>query len=45
LIEKIANVDDEIQELFIDEKEITVKDLQAAIRRQTIANTFVPVNY
>ncbi|MBM3892023.1 MAG: GTP-binding protein, partial [Verrucomicrobia bacterium] len=43
LIEAIANLDDEIAHYFIEEKEPPVAKLKAAIRRQTIANKFIPV--
>ncbi|MCX7825906.1 MAG: elongation factor G, partial [Verrucomicrobiae bacterium] len=43
LIEAIANLDDEIAHYFLEEKEPPVAKLKAAIRRQTIANKFVPV--
>jgi len=43
LIEALANVDDEIGELFIEEKEPTTEQIKAAVRRATIANEFVPV--
>jgi elongation factor G len=43
LIEKLADVDDDMAELFIGEVEPTVEQLMAAIRKQTIARTFVPV--
>lgn len=43
LIEKLADVDDEIAELFINETEPTADQLKKAIRRQTIARKFVPV--
>jgi elongation factor G len=43
LIETLADVDDEIAELFLDEKEPTVEQLKAAIRRATIALKFTPV--
>ena len=43
LIEKLADVDDGIAELFINEQEPSVDDIVAAIRRQTIARKFVPV--
>ena len=39
----IADVDDELGELFIEEIEPTVEQLQAAIRRATIAQDFTPV--
>ena len=43
LIERLADVDDEIAELFITEVDPTVEQLRAAIRRQTVARKFVPV--
>lgn len=43
LIERLADIDDEIAELFLAEEEPSVEQIQAAIRRQTIAQKFVPV--
>ena len=43
LIERLAEIDDEIGELFLAEEEPTVDQIKAAIRRQTNARTFVPV--
>ncbi len=43
LVERLADVDDEIGELFLNEEEPSVQQLKAAIRRQTIAQKFVPV--
>lgn len=43
LIEKLADVDDEIGELFLMEEEPTEEQLKEAIRRQTVACKFVPV--
>ena len=43
LLEKLADVDEEIAELYLMEEEPTSEQLVAAIRRQTIANNFVPV--
>ncbi|TDH66187.1 hypothetical protein CCR75_004905 [Bremia lactucae] len=43
LIEALADVDDDIAELFLMEEEPTVEQLQAAIRRATIGHKFVPV--
>ncbi|KFY64860.1 hypothetical protein V496_02977 [Pseudogymnoascus sp. VKM F-4515 (FW-2607)] len=43
LIEAVADVDDEIAELFLDEKVPTTAQLKAAIRRTTIALKFTPV--
>merc|ERR1711964_14819 len=43
LIETLADVDDEIAEIFLDEKTPTQEQLKAAIRRATIALKFTPV--
>jgi elongation factor G len=43
LVEHLADVDDEIGELFLMEEEPTVDQLKEAIRRATIAHKFVPV--
>ena len=43
MIEKLADVDEEIAEFYISEEEPPVELLHAAIRRQTIANAFTPV--
>ena len=43
LIEKLADADDEIGEMFLMEETPTSEDIKAAIRRQTIACKFVPV--
>ncbi len=43
LIEAVADVDDQIAELFLEEKVPTDDQLKAAIRRVTVANKFVPV--
>ncbi|KAM7193897.1 elongation factor G 1 [Rhypophila sp. PSN 637] len=43
LIEKLADVDPEIEELYLEEQEPTVAQIKAAIRRQTIACKFTPV--
>ncbi|PHH74231.1 hypothetical protein CDD83_4596 [Cordyceps sp. RAO-2017] len=43
LIEKLADVDEDIAEIFLDEKEPTKAQLKAAIRRATIARAFSPV--
>ena len=43
LVEALAEVDDEIGELFLEDAEPSEEQLKAAIRRQTIANAFVPV--
>jgi elongation factor G len=43
LVEQVANLDDEVGTLFLEEKPVTPKELKAGIRRLTIANKFVPV--
>ncbi|EFX05471.1 translation elongation factor [Grosmannia clavigera kw1407] len=43
LIEKLADVDDEMAELFLDEQEPTPAQIKAAIRRATIGLRFTPV--
>jgi elongation factor G len=43
LLSAIADLDDEIGTAFIEEKPISIEMLKAGIRRQTIANKFVPV--
>src|SRR5438876_2522763 len=43
LVEQISNIDDEVAEVVLEEKPITPELLKTAIRRQTIANKFVPV--
>ncbi|GMM38640.1 Mef1 protein [Saccharomycopsis crataegensis] len=43
LVETLADVDDEIAELYIEEKEPSVDQIKAAIRRATIARKFTPV--
>lgn len=43
LIEKLADVDDEMAEMFLDEKTPTPLQIKAAIRRATIGLKFTPV--
>ncbi|KAG6040201.1 Elongation factor G, mitochondrial [Claviceps citrina] len=43
LIEKLADVDDEMAEIFLEEQEPTKNQIKAAIRRATIARCFSPV--
>ncbi|KAF2021880.1 elongation factor G, mitochondrial [Aaosphaeria arxii CBS 175.79] len=43
LIETLADVDDEIAELYLDEQEPTQEQIKAAIRRATISLKFTPV--
>ncbi len=43
LVSAVADLDDEVGTLFLEEKPISAADLKAGIRRLTIANKFVPV--
>src|SRR5712675_1023713 len=43
LVQQISNLDDEVAEVVIHEQPVTRELLKAGIRRQTIANKFVPV--
>ena len=43
LIETLADVDDEIAEIFLDERMPTVEQIKAAVRRATISLKFTPV--
>lgn len=43
LIENLANVDDAIAEIYLDEKTPTPQQIDDAITRATLARTFVPV--
>lgn len=43
LIETLADVDDEIAEIFLEEEEPTIEQIKAAIRRATISLKFTPV--
>lgn len=43
MLERLAECDEEIAEYYINEEEPPLEVLRAAIRRQTIANTFTPV--
>lgn len=43
LVDQMVDLDEEIGNMFLEEKTITIQDLKKAIRRQTIANRFVPV--
>jgi elongation factor G len=43
MIEKLAEVDDQILAAYLDGKEITTSELRLAIRRATLANKVVPV--
>ena len=43
LVETLADVDDEIAEIFLDERTPSVEQIKAAIRRATISLKFTPV--
>ena len=43
LIESLAEVDEELMEIYLAGEEPTVKDLQSAIRRATLSVSFIPV--
>ena len=43
LIERLADIDEEIGEMFLSDVEPSVVQIKAAIRRQTLARAFVPV--
>ncbi|XP_051719729.1 elongation factor G, mitochondrial [Ctenopharyngodon idella] len=43
LVECVANSDETLGEMFLEEKVPTVDDLKAAVRRATIKRTFTPV--
>ena len=43
LLETVAHADDEMMEMYLDDKEIPEEILKRAIRKGTIANEFVPV--
>ena len=43
LVETVATADEDLMEKFLDDEEITVDELEAGIRKATIANEIVPV--
>jgi elongation factor G len=43
LVERLAEVDDDIAEIFINEQDPSTEELNKAIRKQTILRKFVPV--
>lgn len=43
LVETLADVDDEIAEIFLEEKTPTIEQIKAAVRRATISLKFTPV--
>jgi elongation factor G len=42
LVDQVASADDALAELYLDGKEITIDQLKAAIRRETICRSIVP---
>ena len=44
LVEAVAENDEELMEKYLEGEEITRAELKAAIRKETIANTLVPVD-
>lgn len=45
MIEKLAEFDEEIMELYVNDMEISIQILKSALRRQTINNNIVPICY
>jgi len=43
LVSQMCDLDEEIGMLYLEEQPISIQQLKAAIRRQTIANKFIPV--
>jgi len=43
LIEQLADVDDEVARLYLEDKDISAEQLRATLRRATLAGTLVPV--
>lgn len=43
LIEAVANVDEELSDLYLTDSEVTTADIASAIRRSTVARKFSPV--
>lgn len=43
LIEILSNVDDILADMFLEEKEITIPDVKAAVRRACLRRVFTPV--
>ena len=43
MVEALAENDDSLMDKYLEGEEISIDELKAAIRRETIANTFVPV--
>lgn len=43
MIEMVANVDDQLGEIFLEERVPTVQEIQGAVRRTTLDRSFTPV--
>ena len=43
LVEAVAENDEELMEKYLNGEELTIAELKKAIRKETIANTLVPV--
>ena len=43
MVECISNADEELGEMFLEEKEPSVEQIKAAIRRTCLKRTFTPV--
>lgn len=43
LLDRLANVDPEIEDLYLNEKEISIEQIKKSIRACVLARTFVPV--
>jgi elongation factor G len=43
LVEKVAEGDDKIMHLFLEDKEVSAEDIQVALRKLTVASKIVPV--
>ena len=43
LIEQLADIDEQISDLFLEDAEITTEHIASAIRRATVARKFTPV--
>lgn len=43
MIEKLADVDQRIEELFLEEQDPSVEELKKAIKSSVISNKFIPI--